>query len=148
MKMCDVKCIECSGPGDMNCITCYNEKSLQNYSNVKNDIEDKKKEDSSSTTLEYYYFKNSNDKTCITETDCLNNFRGFLDPDEDDTCHECYELCLTCEMEGTKLSNNCKECILGYHKKVDDDNCFTGDQEGYYLDSVENIYKKYIFSGI
>ena len=142
MKMCDVKCIECSGPGDINCITCYNEKSLQNYSNVKNDIEDKKKEDSSSTTLEYYYFKNSNDKTCITETDCLNNFRGFLDPDEDDTCHECYELCLTCEMEGTKLSNNCKECILGYHKKVDDDNCFTGNQEGYYIDSVENIYKK------
>jgi hypothetical protein len=54
---------------------------------------------------------------------------------------QCYSTCLTCINQQSSTDNHqCTKCIKDYYPKVDNMlSCFTGNQDGYYLD--ENIYR-------
>ena len=62
--------------------------------------------------------------------------------------YDCYETCLDCHEPGNYSDHNCDICDNGngYYFKQDDDkkNCYneTIIDEGYYLDSVDKIFKK------
>jgi hypothetical protein len=86
------------------------------------------------TCLGTYYPKEDNLKSCYT-----GDQSGYFY--ENNLYKKCHSLCETCTILGTDIDNQCLTCIANYYPKVDDTtNCFTGNQDHYFL--LAGLYKK------
>ena len=126
-KICPDECTTCDE--NSNCVTCYNEKELNKYSNYKSDIQALK----STVTPDYYW--NYDKSQCINT--CSN---CWLDKDEG-IFMPCYHSCRTCNGKGNSSHHNCFSCDVNkgyYHVDTpSSENCKLESEvgNGYYLNN-------------
>ena len=131
-EICNIACLACTSNSEYDCISCYNEKELEAYSNEEvgyiNDI----KKDISSL---WYYWEDDEHKKCVNKE---NEPYYYLD-EETVTYRKCYKSCETCNGYGDENNNNCTRCresLSYYHFETTSSlNCYNKDQapENYYL---------------
>ena len=57
---------------------------------------------------------------------------------------KCYSSCSSCDEIGNEANHKCTDCIRNYHPVEFTNNCYTSQIDGYYYDSLVEIYKKCI----
>ena len=119
IKKCNNRCLSCNQSGDdsySNCINCINDN---------------------------YHFDPNKPNHCIQEIE-LPNTNYYLDS-LDNTYKLCHEKCLKCSGPNETQCTSCYNS-RGYYFKEDDINpiCYSVDEieDGYYLNSAENLIKK------
>lgn len=119
-RPCDISCKTCNGDPlpfllSTNCIDCR-------------------------TDLDYYpYFDDPSNCTNVQPEGY------YLDTDKatgNKRYKKCYDKCKTCSKEGDETNNNCDSCIPDYYPKNGEDNSCVKDPDGYYLDIINQKYKK------
>ena len=115
-KICNERCLNCSGPNETDCILCNNSKG--------------------------YFFKETNiNNICYSENEIEEGY--YIDYNLE-LFKKCNEKCLTCNQseDNCILCNNTK----GYYFKEDDNTltCYSENEieDGYYLDLNDNLIKK------
>ena len=83
------------------------------------------------------------------QTGCLDDIPEgyYLNDSNHRTIDKCHIKCQACTLESINNNNFCISCNNnnGYFKKSDETNfveCYSGELDGYYLDKINNIYKK------
>ena len=118
-KLCHESCLECKGPNDNDCLTCYNSKG--------------------------YYFKEIDDSSiCFSK----NNIDiGYYLDESNNIFRKCNNRCLTCNIGGSDTGSNCLKCNNTKDLHFDPikiNHCINYDELiniNYYLDINEDKYK-------
>ena len=138
-KICPDECTTCDE--NSYCVTCYNEKELNKYSNYKAQIQALK----TPANKNKKYYSNF-DKSQCTDT-CSN---CWLD-EEEGIFMPCYHSCLTCKGKGNSTHHNCSSCdVTNNYFHVDtssSENCKLESEvgNGYYLNNESNVEQTYFF---
>ena len=137
-EICNIACLECNGDQNTNCISCYNLRELNKYSDLeKNYINNIKH----GPTTNYYYWENIEHKKCVNRD---NDLYIYLDIDTS-TYKDCYHSCEKCNGEGDSSNHNCIRCYEsnGYfhYENINSENCFKQEEvpHNYYLENSDNI---------
>ena len=131
-EICYLSCLACSSGTENDCITCYNEKELENYDIIEQGyIRQIKLE----TTSLYFYWENEEHKKCVNRDTEL-----YIYLDENTlTYRDCFYSCETCFGQGNSTINNCKRCressFYFHFEVIDSLNCLnrTEAPSNYYL---------------
>ena len=118
-KLCHERCLECTGPNDTQCISCYNSRG-------------------------YYFKEDDMNHLCYSRDEIEDGF--YLNLTEN-LIKKCNERCLSCSQSGTDLYSNCIKCInddYHFHPTINN-HCIKKEELpgiNYYLDNITNKYKK------
>ena len=131
-EICHISCLACNYGSEYNCLSCYNEKSLQNYTNEEQSYIIQIK---SITTSLWYYWENDEHKKCVNMD---NEPYVYLD-EEELTYKPCYISCEKCTGPGDSTNNSCTRCNenSGYYhiEDINSINCYNKAQapKNYYV---------------
>ena len=132
-KKCFTNCKSCYGAGtesNNNCKECKNNLVFLSEENVKTNCYEK--------CSNYYYFDATNNYNCLDS--CQGNYNKII-PDK----KKCIDNCKNDDTYKYEYNNNCyTECSSGTYLLEDknDNICYAQAPDGYYLDTVNNIFKK------
>ena len=134
-EICSIECLDCDEQN--NCLTCYNERGLDQYSSDEQTYIKEIKEQTISANF-WYYWENTEHKKCVNK-----NGVNYIYLDNDTlTYMDCFPSCETCNEAGNEENHNCQRCYEGsqYFHKVDEiiSNCYKREQvpHNYYLDTL------------
>ena len=132
-EICSTECLACDEQN--NCLTCYNERGLNEYyPNEQNYIKQIKEP---TIPAIFYYWENTEHKKCVNK-DGVNYI--YLDVDTL-TYMDCYPSCEKCNAAGNEENHNCQSCNEGslyFHKEnIYSSNCYKKEEvpHNYFLDT-------------
>ncbi len=141
-EICDMKCTTCEVTDKNKCLTCRNNKQLQNIdisSSQRVKLINYKLSQNNGYEINYYNQEGSDD--CF-EYKGANEEEYYLDQN-DDILKKCFSNCKKCEFHGNANEHNCTECADNYYPLYEDISTCEKEKTNYYKYQDPNDLSKF-----